>query len=210
MKPEPEYLVISDDEEDDEAAFQAQIHHATEASKQGRARAKPSQEPDPEPRPSNASSAEPGATPASSFLAERAKLEQERLARLKRLRPDTDDHPTSISKPKDENDEDDEIEIVEVRGAKRQRISSSSLGSHGANASVSVYSDGASGSGSSAAVASSRASVCLASDNVKLFWDGELRQTANKYVDRAKDTRPVFRLTEILSPVSSIIPLLCV
>ncbi|KZT19086.1 phospholipase D/nuclease [Neolentinus lepideus HHB14362 ss-1] len=36
------------------------------------------------------------------------------------------------------------------------------------------------------------------------FWDGELRQTANKHVDTKKDTRPTFRLSEIIGQKSEI------
>ena len=41
-------------------------------------------------------------------------------------------------------------------------------------------------------------------DGGEMFWDGELRQTANMHVDKEKDTKPVFRLTEILGEVSYI------
>ena len=33
-------------------------------------------------------------------------------------------------------------------------------------------------------------------------WDGELRQTANRFVDKDKDSRPTFRISEIIGPVS--------
>lgn len=36
-----------------------------------------------------------------------------------------------------------------------------------------------------------------------LYYDGELRQTANKHVETAKDQRPVFRLPDILEPVGA-------
>ncbi|KAL5498179.1 hypothetical protein ACEPAH_2309 [Sanghuangporus vaninii] len=38
----------------------------------------------------------------------------------------------------------------------------------------------------------------------EVFWDGELRQIANRIVDRDKDTRPTFRLSEIIGPKSEI------
>lgn len=38
-------------------------------------------------------------------------------------------------------------------------------------------------------------------DSGPFFWDGELRQTANAHADRYKDTRPVFRLHDILGEV---------
>ncbi|EPQ56055.1 phospholipase D/nuclease [Gloeophyllum trabeum ATCC 11539] len=37
-----------------------------------------------------------------------------------------------------------------------------------------------------------------------LFWDGELRQTANKHVDPKKDTQPTFRLSEIIGKKSEL------
>ena len=40
------------------------------------------------------------------------------------------------------------------------------------------------------------------SDSIR-FWDGELRQIANRLVEREKDLRPVFRLSEIIGPVSN-------
>ncbi|KAL5520516.1 hypothetical protein ACEPAG_9740 [Sanghuangporus baumii] len=38
----------------------------------------------------------------------------------------------------------------------------------------------------------------------EVFWDGELRQIANRLVDRDKDTGPTFRLSEIIGPKSEI------
>ncbi|KAH8115094.1 phospholipase D/nuclease [Phellopilus nigrolimitatus] len=37
-----------------------------------------------------------------------------------------------------------------------------------------------------------------------LYWNGELRQIANRLVDRDKDGRPTFRLSEVLGPKSEI------
>ena len=34
------------------------------------------------------------------------------------------------------------------------------------------------------------------------FWDGAIRQTANRHVDTKKDTRPIIRLSDIIAPVS--------
>lgn len=35
----------------------------------------------------------------------------------------------------------------------------------------------------------------------QLFWDGEVRQVANRYAEPRKDGRPTFRLTEVLGKV---------
>ena len=41
----------------------------------------------------------------------------------------------------------------------------------------------------------------------ELCWDGELRQIANRLVDRDKDSSPTFRLSEIIGPVRRLLPL---
>ncbi|KZT08989.1 phospholipase D/nuclease [Laetiporus sulphureus 93-53] len=108
----------------------------------------------------------------SSFISERAQLERERLARQKRLRPNLDtDARESISE--DESDDDEH----------RNKSGASTSG----------------GSIAQAATASTRTSFSSASGE-QLFWDGELRQTANMLVDPEKDARPTFRLSEILAP----------
>ncbi|EMD34993.1 hypothetical protein CERSUDRAFT_54191, partial [Gelatoporia subvermispora B] len=104
---------------------------------------------------------------SNPFLADRAQLERERLARLKRLRPDAES-------------EEGEGDGTQPK-AKRQQVSSRSRANRSANASTS------SSSGTSAS-------------SEQMFWDGELRQIANKHVDPTKETRPTFRLTEILAP----------
>ncbi|KAH9941389.1 phospholipase D/nuclease [Amylocystis lapponica] len=91
----------------------------------------------------------PAAAPASvpitmPFLSERAKMEKERLARQKRLRPDLDTEPD---------------------------------GRRTDQANPAAYSSVASTSTASA-----------------------LRQTANMHADPARDSRPTFRLTDILAP----------
>jgi tyrosyl-DNA phosphodiesterase-1 len=44
-------------------------------------------------------------------------------------------------------------------------------------------------------------------ENVEVFWDGELRQTANAHVETGRngdDGRPVFRLSQIIGDVSPV------
>ena len=38
-----------------------------------------------------------------------------------------------------------------------------------------------------------------------MFWKGEIRQTANMHVDPKKDTKPTFRLSEIIGEVRPIL-----
>jgi tyrosyl-DNA phosphodiesterase-1 len=42
-------------------------------------------------------------------------------------------------------------------------------------------------------------------EDVEVFWDGELRQTANAHVElgrNGEDGRPIFRLSQIIGDVS--------
>ncbi|KAG8908766.1 hypothetical protein FRB99_003004 [Tulasnella sp. 403] len=109
----------------------------------------------------------------SLFLAERAKLERERRARQKRIRPD-------IKQSSGEEDTD----VENAPPAKRSRVN---------NAKPTTLQP----------VASSSSPKTFGPDtstpsDEPLFWDGELRQTANRFALPSKDTKPVFRLTEIL------------
>ncbi|TFY58186.1 hypothetical protein EVG20_g8248 [Dentipellis fragilis] len=107
---------------------------------------------------------------ASTFLSERAQLEQARLARLKRLRPDHEDADSAQGAP----------QLADERPRKRPTplpavpaLSSSTSAAKGKGMEI----------------------------DESAFWDGELRQTACKYVDKGKngeDGRPVWRLTEII------------
>ena len=47
----------------------------------------------------------------------------------------------------------------------------------------------------------------MVDENVEVFWDGELRQTANAHVEtghNGDDGRPVFRLSQIIGDVSPV------
>jgi tyrosyl-DNA phosphodiesterase-1 len=104
----------------------------------------------------------------SIFLTERAQLEQERLARLKRLRGDSseDSHRTVPPPPK--------------RSTPSRTTNCAS--------------------------ASQEEVVDDREEGEEVFWDGELRQTANKHVDpkrNGEDGKPVFRLSQIIGDVRS-------
>ena len=184
--------------DDEEARFQADIQRAIEESKQqpttttaaaSRAPA-PTVTPVPQPQTTALN------TLAALMGAERAQMERDRLERLKRHRPDIHRNATTITVDSDSDSDEEE----RARGAKRQHISSSQSGPRRANASAS-----SSSTTTQTATARARPAAATASGSASaaqtLFWDGELRQTANMHVDRQKDTRPLFRLTEILAPV---------
>jgi len=178
---EVEYVTISDDEDDqlddEERRFQSDLQRAIAASKQQETSRTISH---PIEIPLQASTQ----TSGTSFLSERAQLEKERLARQKRLRPEME---TGSGSNEDSH------------RSKRQHISSSSsAGVRRANSRAS--SSATSVPGPIASSSQVPASSSVDSNDPSLFWEGELRQTANAHVDRAKDTRPTFRLTEILAP----------
>lgn len=112
--------------------------------------------------------------PPSAFMSERAIMERERLARQKRLR-----------KEAGLDDEDD-------LSAKRQHLPSE--GSSSLPSSPEIPSKG-----------KSKATHSATSTNVptidQIFWEGEVRQIANKHAEPREDGRPTFRLTEILGKV---------
>ncbi|QRV99330.1 tyrosyl-DNA phosphodiesterase 1 [Ceratobasidium sp. AG-Ba] len=101
-------------------------------------------------------------------------MEQERLARLKRTRPDVEE--------KSGLDDDSDIE---ERPSKRPSpcASSSSTSTKGKSNATTSY------TGSFDTL-----------DKSGFFWHGAIRQTANKHTTPSLDTKPVFRLTEILPP----------
>jgi tyrosyl-DNA phosphodiesterase-1 len=110
----------------------------------------------------------------SSFLSERAELERARIERLKRMRKDASF--------------DDGQDVLMQQLAKRPHISSVSA---------------VEGNGNDHPIASSsRSSTSLSNPATdQLFWDGELRQIANRHANPRQDGKPTFRLTEILGKV---------
>lgn len=124
-------------------------------------------------------------------------MEKERLERLKRRRPDLHQQVNTVVL-----DDDSDNEEEYARGAKRQHISSSSSVARRANTHASTSSSSATTATSSRSASRPANSAAGSSHAPEIFWDGELRQTANRHVIPAKDKRPLFRLSEILSPVS--------
>ena len=113
--------------------------------------------------------------PASDFLRERRIMEQQRLARMNKAQAQTQlkaqKRSYSASLSEDESDED-------PRPLKRKPsklpVPSSSSTTTAANGTQ---------------------------DDGEVFWNGELRQTANRYTERT-DTKPTFRISEIIGDVS--------
>jgi tyrosyl-DNA phosphodiesterase-1 len=113
----------------------------------------------------------------SSFLTERAQLEQQRLARLKRLHdgPDPQTPPPPSKRPAPSREP--SCPPASEAGSSRRR-------------------------GKEAV-----------DEGVETFWDGELRQTANKHVElghNGENGRPVFRLSQIIGDVSRFFLSTCV
>ncbi|KAG9019606.1 hypothetical protein FRB90_012452 [Tulasnella sp. 427] len=106
-----------------------------------------------------------------AFLADRAKMERERLARQKRLRPQAQAPDETES---EEEDDDDDERPPPPKKAKAE--------------------DGSAIAGPSSADEKPR----VASSSEPMFWEGEIRQTANRHAMPSKDLKPVWRLSEIL------------
>jgi hypothetical protein len=163
-------LSIDDDEE---ARFQADLARAIAASKQDLSpvtsiaslSSDPSQIIDLESAPPSTAATQS----SSSFLRERAQLEQERLTRLKRLHGEP--HPQSTESPSKRPAPSREVSTAPKADPSRQR---------------------------------GREPV---DEDAEVFWDGELRQTANAHVElgnNGEDGRSVFRLSQIIGDVSSL------
>ena len=165
-------VLCIDDEDDEEARFQADLARAIAASKVNAspttsvASLSSGASPDPGNAPFTASAVASHAS--SSFLADRAQLEQQRLARLKRLRGESDSQ--SMMPPS------------KRRGLSRETSCRPT-----------------------SEVGPSRKEKDTADQEAEVFWDGELRQTANMHVDavhNGMDGKPVFRLSQIIGDVS--------
>ena len=113
----------------------------------------------------------------SSFLSERAQLEKERRERQKRLRP----HASSSSAASPDDDDD-----LEEPPAKRHQVSCSNSSFKRSN----IPHD-----------SSSKKSSELPTIE-KVFWDGELRQTATQNAEPRKDGQATIRLTDVLGKVT--------
>lgn len=172
-------ISISDSEDENEDHFQSELQRAIESSKAETSRSTTQSVHASEPPSQSARS-----TPAANFLSERAQMERERLERLKRVRgEDVDDGGRSLTT------------------AKRQHTSSSEVHADDrANtvASTPSYSVSSCSSTSSRAANTARS---LIPTSEQLFWDGELRPTANRHSEPRQDGKPTFRLTEVLGSV---------
>lgn len=171
--------MISDDEDDEDAEFQRQIEHAIKMSKVESSASEPHIG-----APSTSNSAQPRAealaqnagTTSSIFLSEKALLEKERLERQKRLRRDAGlDDRSDAEGP-----------------SKRQYIYSS----------PESLTNGASEIEINAAASGSHSTSNLGVPTIEqTFWEGEVRQTANRYAEPRKDGQPTFRLTDVIGKV---------
>ena len=108
----------------------------------------------------------------STFLSERAWMEKERLERQKRLRPDTSF---------EEN----------VESSKRRHLSSN----------YEVPPNGKAKASTTQADSSRSSSTSNIPTIDQIFWEGEVRQVANRHAEPRKDGRSTFRLTEVLGKV---------
>lgn len=133
----------------------------------------------------------------NSFLSERAQLEKERLARQKRLRVDTIDRvssrgPTPSTSTADSESDDDDLQKP---ASKRQHLAtprqSRTLKQSKSKESAGVIN----------VTPNPGTSSITNANQPQMFWKGEIRQTANMHVDPKKDTKPTFRLSDIIGEV---------
>lgn len=185
------------DFDDDELRFQQDLHRAMETSRAySTTPAEPTQPTAEVVVEQNTSSISSStfqsrtSTPSSSFLSDRAQLERERLARLKRHRgEDHEDEPSSQTSLPNKRQY-----LFTNQGRTDERAStmpsSSSLSSSNSNLEDKVKAK------------SPNAKIPSVVDQV--FWDGELRPTANLHSQPRQDGKPTFRLSEVLGPNSQI------
>ena len=188
-------LALSLEDSTAEQQFQANLQQAIQESQ---SKSQPTPEHIPLTTTSNTSAK------SNNFLSERAQLEKERLARQKRLRGDAGDRnssrgPTPSTSTANSEDYESDGDGLERPVVKRQHLVSSrqnrSLQQSKSKGSANVIS----------APSKPTASSSVSTSQPQKFWRGEIRQTANMHVDSKKDTRPTFRLSEIVGEVRSII-----
>ncbi|KAI0087489.1 tyrosyl-DNA phosphodiesterase-domain-containing protein [Irpex rosettiformis] len=191
VQPQAEIPELGDEDEDPE--FKAQLRRAIAESEATMVVRQPAVNqhtaPDERPYPPMQAAVPHSGSP---FLMDRAEMERQRLERQKRKRPDIARVENII--PKREEDDDMIIDGDAVRETKRQHVSSPAATAR----------TNASSSSQPPRSAIARSQPQTHRNKEELFYDGEIRQTANKYVDPPKDTHPVFRLSEILSPKDDI------
>lgn len=196
-------IIISSDEDEAPATLHVNQRHGSS--------------PSPSPAPNNIANSKEISTvattvvTANAFLSERASLEAARLARLKRMR---ESNPVSErqQKPNSKRRLDDPFvssdeDVEKGPPGKKSRLSESAYSKGNANASSSKSATQPRGqpNASLSRLAGATDEQAEAASENDLFWAGELRQTANKHVDKAKDKRPVFRLHDILGNVSLVL-----
>ncbi|KIJ61757.1 hypothetical protein HYDPIDRAFT_183128 [Hydnomerulius pinastri MD-312] len=187
-------LDASDDEEE---RFQAELQRAIEASqadsdaRRDSGQAKQSTN-NSQSRASESQSGTSTTSGSPSFISERAQLEKERLARLKRLRGENDDDRDGLSEKSQQPPvKRPHLSALQERTDKRTNQSTSTI---------------TSSSSSSSLVERPTTKIINAKIPVvdQLFWDGELRPTANRHIEPRADGKATFRLTEVLGPRSDI------
>lgn len=169
---------------DEERQFQKDLQRAIEASKVE------SQEQHAVVPTPKTQTTQNGGTPTSSselttFLSERAQLEKERLARFKRCRGESDDHENTGGQSQQPPVKRLHLSSLEPTDRRVKQLQSTP--------STSSYS-------SSSSIHGKLDSKALPVIN-QLFWDGELRPTANKHSQPREDGKATFRLSEVLGPV---------
>ncbi|KIJ04463.1 hypothetical protein PAXINDRAFT_104170 [Paxillus involutus ATCC 200175] len=176
--------------DEEEERFQAELQRAIEASKAGTdAHRGLAQVPKPTDTSESQASQGGTSTPSGSvpFLSERAQLEKERLERLKRLRNESDDPEAGLEKSQPPPVKRQHLTSAHERTDRRINQFPSTISSSSSHASLEEKQRG-------------KTSNVMTPVMDQLFWEGELRPTANKHSQPREDGRASFRLTEILGP----------
>ncbi|KIJ62339.1 hypothetical protein HYDPIDRAFT_30594 [Hydnomerulius pinastri MD-312] len=189
-------VIALDASDDVEARFQAELQRAIEASQtDSDARHHSSQATQStnirisQSRASESQSGTSTTSGSTSFISERVQLEKERQARL---RGENDDDCDGLSEKSQQLPvERPHLSALQERTDKRTDQSASTI---------------TSSSSSSSLVEKPTTKIINAKIPVvyRLFWDGELRPTANRHIEPRADGKATFRLTEVLGPRSDI------
>jgi len=162
---QPEVIVIDSDDED--VRYQKGPQRTLEASKV-------SSHSLPVPSPPDLPKKEKSEQSLSSFLLERAKLENERLERQRRLRGEVAQGKMKVVE--DESDSGTERDgSMNGPPAKKQHMSKPSQ---------------------------ENSNQASSFNSRQVFWNGELRQTATRHAEERQDRLPTFKLTQVLGSVS--------
>jgi tyrosyl-DNA phosphodiesterase-1 len=185
---EPQTEAPGDVLDDEERQFQKDLQRAIEASK-----VESQEQHVVVPTPKTQTTQNDG-TPTSSglttFLSERTQLEKERLARLKRCRGESDDHENAGGQSQQPPVKRLHLSSLEPTDRRVKQLQSTpSTSSNSSSSSIHGRLD------------SKITGVQALPVIDQLFWDGELRPTANKHSQPREDGKATFRLTEVLGPV---------